>query len=49
MDKEKKNYETPTLTSHGKVEEITRFTFQVGTGDAFMQQHNLPDVLAGSG
>ena len=45
----KKTYEAPTLTLHGNVEDITQSTWHVGSGDAFMQQNNLPDCLAGSG
>ena len=44
----KKPYETPTLTLYGGVEDITQDQWKWGTGDAFMQTHNLPDVLAGS-
>ena len=46
---EKKTYETPSLIVHGNVEDITQASWHVGSGDAWMQQHNLPDVLAGSG
>ena len=42
---EKKVYETPTLTVYGSVKDITQSSFRLGTGDAFMVQNNLPDVL----
>lgn len=45
-ESEKKEYETPTLTLYGKVEELTRSNFKLGSGDAFMLQNNLCDVLA---
>ena len=41
MDKAKKTYETPTLTCHGQVEEITQATYRVGTGDVFTQQQSV--------
>ena len=43
---EKRVYETPTLTVYGNVEDITQAVFRWGSGDAFMVQHHLPDVLA---
>ncbi len=41
----KKPYETPALTVHGSLKDITQSSFVVGTGDAFMISNHLPDVL----
>jgi hypothetical protein len=45
INKEKKLYETPALTVHGSVKDITQSNFKVGSGDAFMLNNDLPDVL----
>ena len=49
MNSEKKVYEAPTLKVYGTVEEITQSAFVLGSGDAFMVQNNLDDVLGLSG
>ena len=46
LKSEKKAYETPILTVHGNVEEITRHQWQLGTGDTWMKGI-LGGVLAG--
>jgi hypothetical protein len=44
-DTGKQPYETPTLTIHGSVEDLTQSSFDVGSGDQWAKDNSLPDMF----
>ncbi len=48
MVKEKLSWSPPELKVYGNVVDITRSAFVVGSGDLWMEQNHLPDVLGSS-
>lgn len=45
-NREKKRWTKPKLVEYGSLEQVTSNALKLGSGDAFMSAHSLPDVLA---